>query len=211
MAKLAAEAFLSEAEKDRIKAAVKAVEKRTRGEIVPMVVDESYTYPRAEMVGAGFFALALGVILSWAFGHSSVWAFLPVFLLAYLPFKLLIRQWSSLKRWLISPDEMSEEVEERALVAFIKNGLHQTREGTGILILLSLFERRVYVLADHGINQEASRETWEKVVQMVTTGIRQQRGCEALCEAIAFCGDLLAEKFPPRDDDTNELPNLIVE
>jgi len=47
------------------------------------------------------------------------------------------------------------------------------------------------------------------VADMVTAGIRQGRTADALCEAIATCGDLLAEKFPPRHDDTDELPNLI--
>jgi putative membrane protein len=211
MARLAAESFFTNEEKDRIEAAVREVEKRTSGEVVPMVVSESYDYPRSEIIGAGCSALALAVTLSWAFGNSSVWGFLPIFLLAYLPFKVIIRQVPSLKKLLISQKEIAEEVEERALVAFIENGLHQTREGTGILILLSLFEHRVYVLADHGINHAAPQETWDKVVQMVTDGIHQQRACDALCEAIAFCGDLLAKDFPPRHDDTDELPNMIVD
>jgi putative membrane protein len=211
MARLTAGTFFTDEEKARIEATVRQVEKKTRGEIVPMVVDQSYDYPRAEIVGAGFFALALAITLSWGFGHSSIWGFLPIFLLAYLPFKVIIRQLPALKRGLISPAEIMEEVEERALVAFIEKGLHQTREGTGILILLSLFERRVYVLADHGINHAAPKQSWDRVVEMVTEGIRQQRACEALCEAIAFCGDLLAENFPPRHDDTDELTNLIID
>ena len=211
MARLTAETFFSDAEKARIEAAVREVENRTSGEIVPMVVDESYDYPRAEILGAGCFAMAFAVTMSWAFGHSSVWGFLPIFLLAYLPFKVIIRRLPALKKWLISPEEITAEVEERALVAFIENGLHQTRDGTGILILLSLFEQRVYVLADHGINHAAPAESWDEVVRMVTDGVRQQRACESLCEAITFCGDLLARDFPPRKDDTDELPNLILD
>jgi len=211
MPKQTAETFFTKEEKARIETTVCEVEQRTSGEIVPMVVSEAYDYPRAEIIGAGFFALALGLTLSWGFGNASIWAFLPIFLLAYLPFKIIIRQIPALKKRLISPQEMTAEVEERALVAFVENGLHQTREGTGILILLCLFERRVYVLADHGINHAAPQESWDKVVQMVTDGIHQQRTCDALCEAIAYCGDLLAKDFPPRHDDTDELPNLIVE
>lgn len=203
--------FFTEEEKARIEDTVRQVEERTRGEIVPMVVDEAYHYPRAEILGAGCFALALGTLLSWGFGHSSVWAFLPIFLLAYYPFKVVIREVPALKRRLIAAGEIDEEVEERALVAFLDNGLHQTREGTGILILLSLFEHRVYVLADHGINHAAPRESWDRIVQMVTAGLRENRACDALCEAIQYCGDLLAEHFPPRDDDTDELPNLVVD
>ena len=43
--------FFSDTEKSRIETAVKAAESRTCGEIVPMVIDASYDYPRAEILG----------------------------------------------------------------------------------------------------------------------------------------------------------------
>jgi putative membrane protein len=67
----------------------------------------------------------------------------------------------------------------------------------------------VQVLADHGIHHAVPPETWQQVADLVTAGIKQGRTCDALCEAFTWCGDLLAEKFPPRADDKDELPNLI--
>lgn len=210
MGRLTAETFFTAEEQARIEAAVRTVEARTSGEIVPMVVSESYDYPRAEILGAGLLALALAMSLSWAFGGSSIWVFLPIFLVAYLPFKMLLRNSPGLKRRLIHPDEMAAEVEEQAMVSFLERGLHRTVDGTGVLILISLFEHRVFVLAGRGIDQVVPAETWESIVQTVTAGIRDGRACEALCAAIASCGDLLARDFPPRADNTDELPNLIL-
>ncbi len=210
MPKLTAKTFFSETEHQRIEAAVQAAEARTSGEIVPMVVDQAYDYPRAEIIGSGFFSLATAVTASWAFGHSSVWVFLPIFLLLYFPFKCLIRRLPDLKRRLIHPDEISAEVEEKALVSFIEQGLHHTRDKTGILILISLFEHRVFVLADQGINNLVPKETWDEIVHLVTDGIRSQQTCDALCAAVGRCGELLEEHFPVQKDDTDELPNLIL-
>lgn len=203
--------FFSEDEKTLIEAAVQAVEKQTSGEIVPMLISESYDYPRAEILGAGLFSLALGLTLSWAFGNSSVWVFLPVFVLAYFPFKCLIRALPALKRRLIHPDEITAEVEEKALTSFLEQGLHHTRDATGILILISIFERRVQVLADRGINDKVPPHSWDEIVSIVTRGIHEENACEALCRAIERCGELLVEHFPVRSDDTDELPNLITE
>ncbi len=211
MAKLTAKTFFSAEERERIEAAVAEAEGRTSGEIVPMVVDQSYDYPRAEIVGAGFFALATAVTASWAFGASSVWVFLPLFLLFYLPFRLLIRALPPLKRRLIPGSEIDEEVKERAQIAFLEQGLHHTRDETGILILISLFEHRVYVLADRGINAVVPPHTWEEIVHIVTEGVHQGRTCDALCAAIRRCGDLLAPQFPVREDDRDELSNLIID
>ena len=140
MAASRAKGFFSQEEQARIVAAVQAAEKRTSGEIVPMVVDHSYDYPRAEVVGAGFFALATGAFLAWALGKESLWLFLGLFALFYVLFHLLIHHLPPLKRLLIHRAEMAAEVEEKALVAFVDHGLHRTRDGTGILILISLLE-----------------------------------------------------------------------
>ena len=202
--------FFTAEEKQRIESAVQQAERRTSGEIVPMVVDESYNYPRAEILGAGLFSLAAAVTLSWAFWGESLWHFLWLFALGYLPFKILIRSLPSLRRRLIHPVEISEEVEEKAVVSFVEHGLHHTRDETGILILISLFERRVHVLADRGINAVVPADTWDGIIQTITDGIHHGETCNALCAAIDSCGQLLEEHFPVKADDTDELPNLII-
>jgi putative membrane protein len=202
--------FFSEEQKQRIEAAVREAEARTSGEIVPMVVDESFDYPRAEILGGGLFALATAVTLSWAFGHSSVWVFLPLFVLFYFPFKLLIGATPALKRRLIPAAEIDAEVQEKALVSFLEQGLHRTREETGILILISLFEHRVQILADRGISSVVAQQEWDDIVARITAGIHAGRTTEALCEAVRRCGDLLQERFPARHDNVDELPNLIL-
>lgn len=207
---MTAKDFFSAAEKERIEAAVRRAEERTSGEIVPMVVDQSYDYPRAEILGAGLFSLASAVSLSWAFFGESLWHFLWLFAVGYFPFKALIRGVPALRRRLIHPHEISAEVEEQAIVSFLEQGLHHTRDETGILILISVFERRVQVLADRGINAVVPPQTWDGIVRSITAGIVRGQTCPALCAAIESCGDLLAEHFPVKADDTDELPNLII-
>lgn len=208
---MTAKEIFSEQEKQLIESAVKRVEKCTSGEIVPMIVDESYDYPRAEILGAGLFSLAAGITLSWAFFGESLWHFLWIFVLCYFPFKLLIRKIPALRRRLIHPEEMSLEVEEKAIVSFLEHGLHHTRDETGILIFISLFERRVHVLADRGINNVVPANTWDGIVQKITDGMHRGETCHALCAAIDMCGRLLEEHFPVKDDDVDELTNLIIQ
>lgn len=211
MPKLTAKTFFTAEEQKRIEQAVEAVEERTSGEIVPMVIEASYDYPRTEILGAGFFSLATAVFLAWLFGNESIWVFLPLFFLFYFPFKLIIKRTPALKRRLTHPAEIDAEVEEKALVSFLEKGLYRTRDETGILILISLLERRVHVLADRGINAKVPPRTWDEIVETVVAGIKAGRTCDALCTAIGRCGDLLEEHFPVRADDTDELPNLIID
>lgn len=203
--------FFNKEDQQKIEAAVKAAEEKTSGEIVPMVVDSSYDYPRAELIGGGTLALAVGLIISWLFGGESIWWFLPAFIVGFFVFQQLIRHLPPLKRKLIHPDEFTAEVKEKALVSFLEQGLHETRDRTGVLILISLFERRVQVLADSGINEKVPEQTWEEIVDTIIAGLKSGDAGTATCRAIDRCGELLQEHFPRKDDDTDELPNLIME
>ncbi|MFK5927279.1 MAG: hypothetical protein QM483_11660, partial [Desulfuromusa sp.] len=114
--------FFSQEERQKIETAVKNAETKTSGEIVPMVVDSSYNYPRAELIGGGTLALATGLVVSWAFGGESIWWFLPVFVIGFFIFQLLIRNLPDVKRKLIHPDELTAEVKEKAQVSFLEQG-----------------------------------------------------------------------------------------
>jgi putative membrane protein len=102
-------------------------------------------------------------------------------------------------------------VEEAAVTSFFRNGLNNTRDRTGILIFISVFERRAFVLADQGINAKVDSGVWQEVVDLVVDSIRRHHQTEGICEAVKRCGRLIQEHFPIKKDDTNELDNLIVE
>jgi putative membrane protein len=212
--------FLSDLERDKIEACVKEVEKKTSGEIVPMVVSASYHYPMSNMIGGLILALltAVGVTLAYSVRKSwggtsalDLWLFPAVFAVAFLLFHELVKRIAWLKRLFLTRAEIAEEVEEAALTSFYRNGLNNTRDRTGVLIFISVFERRAFVLADEGINAKVHKEVWQEVVDTVVHGIKGRRQAEGICEAVRRCGELIQEHFPIKADDTDELDNLIVE
>jgi putative membrane protein len=60
-----------------------------------------------------------------------------------------------LKRLFVSEKEMDHEVREAATIQFFLKGLFRTREETGVLIYLSVFEGKVWVLGDRGVDAAA--------------------------------------------------------
>ena len=203
----------------KIHEAVQAAERRTRGEIVPMVVPSSARYSEARyLAGLSLSLLALTILLTWELGwgqhiwhlHHPGWVVLGV-LLAYA-----LGYWAgSLPpciRFFVSSERMAFKVRRRAELAFYEHGLHKTREGTGILIMASLLERRVQVLADKAINERVPPGTWDTLVNELVQGIKDGRSTEAFYRAIAQCGDLLAQHFPARPgDNPDELADDLIE
>jgi putative membrane protein len=205
------ETFLTQAEQDALVQCVKKAESTTSGEIVPVIATMSYDYPRAGLIGSLILGALAAVALTLALGREDMWVFLVLFLALFLCFSRLFDAVPALKRPFLSKREMREEVAEAAFTAFHAHGLHDTRDKTGIILYVSVFERSVQVLADKGINDMVNPQAWEEVVAMVTDGIRAGNPGQALCAGVTRCGEMLAERFPIKPDDTDELPNLIIE
>lgn len=211
-----AKKFLTQQAYEQINAAVESAEAKTSGEIVCMIQSASYHYPMANVLGASALALPSALILTpliggWLWlGTQNVWLFLslfaPLFILGYL----LVQNVPRLKRRFISPREINEEVEEAAITCFHRHGLYRTRDATGVLIFISVFEHKVWVLADHGINAKIEQDAWQSIVQTITGGIKNGRPAEAICAAVESVGNLLEAHFPIKPDDQNELENVIV-
>jgi putative membrane protein len=212
-----AKKFLSDDERTRVETAVKEAEKLTAGEIVVMIISASYQYPLAIVIGAAAFALPLALIFTllvgrWLWiGGQNIWLFLGFLAVLFILFHEIIRRTPWLKRFFISRREIDEEVQEAAITNFFDHNLYRTRDETGVLVLISVFERRVWVLADRGINAKVPEGQWDNIVKMITDGIKQKRSPDAICEAVKKIGELLKTHFPIKPDDTDELKNLIVE
>ena len=210
------EQLFSEDDRTKIRQAVEAAERRTRGEIVPMIVMASGRYREAQhRAGLLLTVLTLaGLIMArsesqeWTTVHPG-WTVVAV-LGAYLVGLLLGRQ-RVILRFLIPGERMAEKVRLRAQEAFFAHGLHRTRDSTGVLILLSLLEQRVQILADRAIDQRVPPGTWDAVVQQLIEGVRAGKATDALCQAIETCGALLARYFPATEDDNpNELADDVL-
>jgi putative membrane protein len=182
-----------------------------------MIISASYHYPMANVIGAAIFSLPLALICAtllgeWLWiGSQNMWLFLGCLSVLFILFHEIIKRWTWLKRCFISEREFNEEVQEAATTQFFNQGLYRTRDETGVLVLISVFERKVWVLADSGINAKVQDGQWDEIVKMIVEGIKQNRQTEAICEAVEKTGDLLKTNFPVKPDDTNELKNLIIE
>jgi putative membrane protein len=206
-------------ELQKIHDAVQAAERRTRGEIVPMVVPASARYREvSHLAGLAAALITLTGLLTFEHGwgqyawqaHHPGWIMLSV-VLAYA-----VGHWAgtfpAFIRFFTTNGRMTFKVRRRAELAFYEHGLHKTREGTGILIMASLLERRVQVLADKAINERVPPGTWNNLAQELTQGIKDGRPTEAFCQAIARCGDLLAQHFPARPgDNPDELSDDLIQ
>lgn len=201
-------------DRETLRAAVAEAEARTSGEVVPYVVTASGSYAGAPWRGAALGALCAAVAAAvfhsllgvWG-GSLWVWGVLPVAggLLAGLFTGLTL---PAVRRALIPTAQMDEQVEWRAAAAFVEGEVFNTRDRTGVLLFVSLFEHRVLVLADSGIHARVPQAAWDAIAANLARGLKARRAVPALLEAIQAVGALLEERgVERRPDDANELPD----
>ncbi len=223
--------LLSKEEQETIISAVKKAESATSGEIVPMIVASCSPYPAATFLSSLVYALTISAVITITlmlierpstvildFFHTylveqlaSFVVFLIVFLFFIPIFILLTKKVPALKKIFLSRTEISEQVRETSHTAFKLHGLDKTKDRNGLLIFVSLFEKRVTVIADVGISRLVSNSEWKNITDALAIQIKKGNVIGGICDAIDACGKILAKHFPKLHDDEDELQNIILE
>lgn len=205
-------------EQERIKSTVQRAEQQTRAEIVPMIVPRSGFYRDAQhWAGLVLAMTVLTVLLTceslwlpWGWHASNAAWLVLATILAYG-----IGSWfgtlGPVIRLFTSRERMRHKVRLRAEQGFVRHAISQTRERTGVLILLSVLERQIYVLPDRLLAQQVPADRWSQVVQAAVARLKTRDIAGGLCEGIEQCGRLLAEICPSRPgDNPDELSNQLI-
>jgi len=218
---------------ERIAAAIAASEARTSGEIFCVVAGRVSAYRDIRLGWAALAALLLPLALiplgfdpAWLPGVAGAWEaahmaardvtigralaayaviqaaiFLVVFLIVSLP---------GVSRWTTPSSVRRARTRRAAMKQFLAHGLHQTEARTGVLIFACLADHQVEVVADKGIHDKVESAVWGDAVAALTRDMRARRPAEGFITAIGLCGEVLAQHFPPRPVNENELPDRLV-
>ena len=93
---------------------------------------------------------------------------------------------------------------------FVREEVFATRDRTGILLFVSLLERRVEVIGDIGISERVRADDWDAVESSIREGIRTGTLTDGLVAAIGLCGRLLERRsVNVRPDAENELADAV--
>jgi putative membrane protein len=221
--------LLSSNDHQRIAHAIGAAKATTRGEIVCVVADEAARYAEVPLAWAAAGALLLPVLTlaiasvarqfdyafgGWAAAHvDAVHAAVVTALTGYALVQgllfvsiLLLVSIPPIRRVLTPASLKRVHVRARAMEHFFARNLDKTPERTGVLIFVSLKDRRAEVLADTGISSKVDSSAWDEVVCELVKGASGNKPVDGFAGAIAKCGHILAAHFPAGEDAGDEIP-----
>ena len=213
----------------RVSAAIAAAEASSNGEIVAVATPLSDSYHDVALHWA---LVPLFAVLAWAAIRPSalVWwynflfggwnpeptlgqLFTLLMFFAALKFTvaLLILKWMPLRLALTPAATKHRRVRRRAVTVFRAAAERRTAGRTGILIYLSMGERRAEIIGDAAITSVTTPETWGEAMRVLLADVRQGRVADGMVAAIEKIGTVLAEHFPRSAEDKNEIPDKLIE
>ena len=98
---------------------------------------------------------------------------------------------------------------QQAIKVFERLGMHGTAARNGVLVYVSVTDRKLAVIGDKGIHERVGEAYWQGLVAAVRERLRQQQSRDGLILALAEVGKELGRHFPRHPGDNNELSNQV--
>ncbi len=205
-----AEGVLAPEDLAAVHAELAAAEKRTVGEILPVILERSDRHAGACWLAALSFALLGSACLAGALPwEQPAWLLSWQLVLGALGYATA-RVLPDFQRLFLTEKRAREMAEEQAFQEFHRHGLHRTEGRTGVLLFASLLERRAIVLADEGIHAKVEEDRWTRTNDAILAGIRNGSLRDGLMAGIRSAGEVLARHFPVQEGDRNEVPDRVI-
>jgi putative membrane protein len=201
----------TDADRARITAAIHSAEKDTSGEFVAVVARASDHYLGFSLLWATAIALLLPGVLLF-FPHAPRAAVLyQIQLGVFIALMLLFSFVPALHMALVPKRVRRDHASRMAHLQFHLQGVHHTREHSGVLFFVSLAERYVEIVADKGIHQKLGEAHWQTVVGSFLQHVQQGDVTGGFVAAIEACGAAMAEHYPAKPGDPDELSDGLIE
>lgn len=207
---------LSENDKDLLEKRIAEAEKLTKTQIVLATVRRSDCYReipwKAFALGAsaaGLLVLSLDLIFfGWLRNTTVIISIVAILAIGALVALLTILI-PGFAKWFLPDSRAETETRQYAESMFLSRELFATERRTGILLVISMFERKVVILPDNGLKDVVSKDDLKKIIALMKLPLAEYKFRQAmeiaLNELIKILTVSTVEKY------ANELSDKMIE
>ena len=207
---------LSDQDRNRLDEFIAETEKRTNTQIVLSVIKRSDAYAELPWIAFALGASIAGLLIFILDLLSNDWI-PPITLLTAVAsilalgavFALLTVLIPGFAKGFLTANRAEVEVRQYAESLFLSRELFATSKRTGLLLLVSLFERKVVLLPDKGLHSQLTEAAMQNVIAAMTPSLKHKKLCQAFEAGLERLSDILKTTVPGTGE--NELPNEIIE
>ncbi len=200
-------AKFDDASREALRGCVSEIEKTTDAELVLIVRARSGSYRHADYLFGSILAFAgLNFLLFSPVNFQVYWVAIDVAILFALGTFISSRS-NRIRYLLTNKRHRNEAVRTGAAAMFYEAGIANTAAEMGLLVYLSLLERRLELIADRGVLKGMPALDWNRILfELHEAG--KKPGPETLLKGLCDLGDLLGQHLPATGENPNELPDM---
>jgi len=208
---------LNDEERSLLDKDIADAEKRTGAQIVLAVIERSDSYAelpwKTFAMGSSVAALlAVAMNISWPLTSTITAVLIAVVMVlsAGAGLALLCILLPDFARLFLHAHRADVETRQYAECLFLSREMFATRERNGVLLLVSLFERRVVVLPDSGLKEKIDHRAIENIIGHMRPYLLAGQTARALKAGLEKIEEILSGSSSPKASH-NELSNNIIE
>lgn len=193
----------NESEVSKVEVAVGEAEKVTKAEIVPVVTRKATSPQRTDLNRLGailqvlFYGLLVAVVVTGDQSDLVIVAVIGIWL-------------AKIRTQVIKNKYLDDLVWQRAVREFQESKMYKTVNQTGVMIFLSLEDKKVVILADPRVDEKVPKGTWDQLSNHMVEEISKNGVPKAFVSTIQELSCILAGAVPKENDLVDELPNQLV-
>jgi putative membrane protein len=224
--------ILSHQQKQALNSRIRDIEAQASAELVTIICKKSDDYFYIPLLFAALSALALPLLIgflpdsvwqqivtnfnAWNDGvlnHGVPYSFFILQIILFVLVAVLV-QVPRIKMALVPESVRHQRARRHGHELFFIEGLHLTKDRTGVLFFVSEAERYVEIMTDQAIGEGIAGpndEQWQQIVANFVARVKDDQIFLGYDEAIEACGELLIAHFPATSQNDNELPDHLIE
>lgn len=202
--------ILNTTEEKSIETLIANLEEKTGAELTLAIFEQADPYP-ASYYRMAIFPTLFWIVLIETFFHLSPVAMIAGILMSFL-FLFYFGEKLGIKKYFLSKAEVKREVKEKACELFFTNGLIHTENKVGMILLISLLERKIELVVDQKIKEKISQATLDQMVHVISEKFKQHDYVSGLSESIHFIQEQILLTFQGKiqEKQSDELSNKII-
>lgn len=186
---------------------IKDIENNSLVEVVSIIKAQSGKYRDVSL----WFGLAVLLVFYTFFMFAPIDFYVSVIylftILSFFVGYFFLELVPSLKRKFINQKKLEKSAEIYARAIFQKGGIRFTKDKIGVLIYVSLFEKKVTIIADRGAETYVPDEEWTNIKSGFQNIFDKSSITTAFIEELSNCKAIFSQYIPPIENDINELPD----
>jgi len=199
--------YFKEETRSKIGRVISQIESQSHVELVVIIKSRVHGYSEFPLaIGS---ALAFVALTYFRFSHEFYddWVVYIGIIFSFVMGAVLVGGIPMLLRLVVGQKRLEKSAEIMARACFQKGGIHHTRDKTGVLIFIAVWERQIVIIPDRGVESAIPPGEWKKIQQSFRGVFQANNPSHSLLEKLEGLQTLFSRYVPQVEGDINELPD----